>query len=270
MGALTRQEQFTDHLSASGLAKRTQDTYASILKRIGRKDPVKWLEAFFTAETPVGTILPFRSAVKHFLIHQQGLEPEEADSLLPKIKGTPCKLRDALSPEGLKLFLEKADGVKEPVRTILLLLPLTGMRISEICNLKITEYTRHQGVRGFLFRGKRNKMRFIPLRQRGQDLMDTFIDGREIQDWIFTGYNRTPLTPAAVRKVTRKIKKGEDLLKDLSPHVLRHTFATNALRGGMDLKVLQSLLGHADIKTTARYLHPDAKMLFDALEALEN
>ena len=270
MGALSRQEQFTEHLRSSGLSKRTQVTYASILQRIGRKDPVKWLQEYFSVETPIGTILPFRSAVKHFLVTQRGISPEEAAELLPKVKGAPCKLRDALSPDGLELFLEKAENVKEPVRTILLLLPITGMRISEICNLKPSEYTKHQGIKGFLFRGKRNKMRFIPLRKRGQGLMDAYLDGRKVTDWMFTGYAGTPLTPAAVRKITRKLKKGEDLLKDLSPHVLRHTFATNALRGGMDLKVLQSLLGHADIKTTARYLHPDAKMLFDALEALEN
>jgi site-specific recombinase XerD len=270
MGALTRQEKYSENLKAAGLSARTCATYSAVIQRIGRKDPVKWLEDQFSSDTPIGTILPFRSAVKHFLVSQKGYTPDEAAEVLPKAKGLPCKLRDSLSPEGLELFREKAENVSDPVRTILLLLPLTGMRISEICNLKCTEYTDHQGVLGFLFRGKRNKMRFIPLRKKAQELMDTYLDGRPDTDCLFTGYQGTPLTPAAVRRVTRRIKKGEDLLKDLSPHVLRHTFATNALRGGMDLRTLQTLLGHADIQTTARYLHPDAQMLFDALKALEN
>ena len=87
---------------------------------------------------------------------------------------------------------------------------------------------------------------------------------------MFEGYNDTPITPAAVRKITRKMAKEHEELTGLSPHILRHTFATNALRGGMDLRSLQALLGHAQIETTARYLHPDAQMLFDALKALEN
>ena len=88
-------------------------------------------------------------------------------------------------------------------------------------------------------------------------------------EWLFTGYLGTPVKPDSVRKWTRKIKARRPELESLSPHLLRHTFATNALRGGMDLRTLQALMGHSSIETTSRYLHPDAQMLFDALKALE-
>jgi len=270
MGALSRSDQYANHLRSEGLSVRTRDTYVSVIQQIGRKDPVKWLTERLTVDTPIGTILPFRAAVKHFLISQKEMSPEEADELLPKAKGLPCRLRNSLSPEGLDCFREALQDIDDPIKTILLLLPLTGMRISEICNLRLEEYTDQRGIRGFLFRGKRQKMRFIPLRETAQGYMKEYLDGRENVTWIFEGYGGTPLTPAAVRKVTRRLKKVDSSLSELSPHVLRHTFATNALRGGMDLRTLQALLGHSNIETTARYLHPDAQMLFDAMRALEN
>lgn len=260
-----------EHLQDSGLSKRTQSEYQRIADRIGRKDPIKWLREQLAEPRPIGTILPMRAAVKRYLIAKKGLSSEEAEEILPKTKGVPCKLRDALGEEQLELYYEEVEKVHEPVRTILLLLPITGMRIAEITQLEVEHYRKYQGVKGFLFRGKRNKQRFIPCTQKAQDIIDAWIEKRDYESkWMFRGNSGNPLTTAAVRKVTRKIAKKNEELGELSPHVLRHTFATNALRKGMDLKTLQTLLGHANIETTARYLHPDAQMLFDALKQLED
>tara|TARA_R110002110_G_scaffold33030_1_gene113690 strand:+ start:338 stop:1135 length:798 start_codon:yes stop_codon:yes gene_type:complete len=259
------------HLQESGLSKRTQCEYQRIASRIGRRDPIVWLREQLAEPRPVGTVLPLRAAVKRFLIAKKGVSQQEAEDLLPKTKGVPCKLRDALSEDQLDLYIEEVKKAHEPVRTILLLLPITGMRISEICNLQTKHYRKYQGIKGFLFRGKRSKQRFIPCTSKARDLIDSWIKDRDYEsEWMFLGNKGTPITTAAVRKVTRKIAKKNEDLDELSPHVLRHTFATNALRKGMDLKTLQTLLGHANIETTARYLHPDAQMLFDALKQLED
>ncbi len=259
---------FTDKLNQKGLSPKTVEAYTKVINQVGRKDPVNWLQNKVNASTPIGTILPFRSAIKHFLISEKNMSPEEVELLLPKCKGLPCKLRDSLSDNQLEVYKEKVEALRNPAKTILLLLPETGMRISEICNLKRSDYTRKQNIQGFLFRGKRNKQRFIPLNSTAQRIMIDYLNSTEEEDLLFPSYMGKPITPANIRRYTRKLCKDNDEFTELSPHILRHTFATRALKKGMDLKTLQVLLGHSDIQTTSRYLHPDAEALFDAIKDL--
>jgi len=260
---------FSEHLKQRQLAYATRRCYEKIAVRIGEQDPIEFLREMISPETPIGTILPMRAAVKHFLMSEKGLSSEEANELLPKAKGQPNRLRDSLTEEELDIYREEAEYCPEPTRTILLLLPETGMRINEMCSLRVTDITNKRRVRGFLFRGKGSKQRFIPLNTKASKLIDDYLENHLGGEWLFLGYKGAPIRPDAVRKWTRKIKKERTELSDLSPHLMRHTFATNALRGGMDLRTLQALMGHSSIETTARYLHPDAQMLFDALKALE-
>ena len=242
---------YADHLRQQQLAPATRSCYLKIAARIGRKDPIEFLREHITSRTPIGTILPMRSAIKHFLIAERGLTADQADELLPKAKGQPNKLRDSLSPDQLALFREKANDTPEPSRTILLLLPETGMRINEMCSLRSDDLVQKQGITGFLFRGKGDKQRFIPLNTRSKAILDEYMNTHHLNgEWLFTGYKGAPIRPDAVRRWTRKIKEDEDIPDGLSPHLLRHTFATNALRKGMDLRSLQALLGHASIETT--------------------
>ena len=260
---------FSEHLKQRQLAPATRRCYEKIATRIGRKDPIAFLRDTISAETPIGTVLPMRAAVKHYLMSEKGLSSEDADELLPKAKGQPSKLRDSLTEEELVIYREACDQCPEPARTILLLLPETGMRIQEACSLRASDLTNKRQVRGFLFRGKGGKQRFIPLNRKATELVDQYLENHHLGDeWLFNSNRGTPICPAAIRKWTRKIKT-EHQFSDLSPHLLRHTFATNALRGGMDLRTLQALMGHSSLETTARYLHPDAQMLFDALSALD-
>ncbi len=262
---------FSLHLKRCQLSPVTVKAYEKIIERIGSQDPVEWLQNVLTPDTPLGTVLPFRSAVRHYLVAETDMSEEEIDSVLPKAKGLPSKVKDSLTPEDLVLFKEEANKCPEPARTILLLLPETGMRIHEICNLKFDEITTKRNVKGFLFRGKGRKQRFIPLNTKATELMHEYINAVYDNEspYLFLGYGSSPIRPDAIRKWTRKIKEKHPQMEDLSPHMLRHTFATNALRGGMDLRSLQALLGHSSIETTSRYLHPDAEMLLDALKAIE-
>ncbi len=260
---------FAEHLKQRQLAPATRRCYESIATRMGRKDPITFLRENISSDTPIGTVLPMRAAIKHYLMAEKGLSSEEADDLLPKAKGQPNKLRDSLTEDELEVFQKASNNCPEPARTILLLLPETGMRIQEACSLRTQDITNKRRVRGFLFRGKGGKQRFIPLNSKASSLIDEYLENHHLGgEWLFNSNRGTPICPAAIRKWTRKIKSENDL-QELSPHLLRHTFATNALRGGMDLRTLQALMGHSSLETTARYLHPDAQMLFDALSALE-
>jgi site-specific recombinase XerD len=259
---------YTAHLRNQGLLASTRDKYESILDSVGGRDPVDWLNKRLSNRTPIGTVLPLRAAVKHYLL-AQGYDEDEIDSLLPKAKGKPGGLRDSLSAQQLATFYLAAEECDDPVRTILLLLPRTGLRISEICTLRVENLTDRGGVRGLRFRGKREVERFVPLNKPSRRALDEYLATYAPSDWLFLGYEGKPLTPHAVRKVTRRIADEAPDLVGLSPHILRHTYATSLLKHGTDLRTLQALLGHQSITTTSRYLHPDAEMLRDAVENLE-
>lgn len=255
------------HLQEQGLLPSTRSKYASILAASG-PDPAAWLRKRLNTRLPIGTVLPLRAAVKHYLL-SEGYEEDEVAALLPKAKGRPSGVRDALSPEQLVTYYLVAEEQENPVRAILLLLPRTGLRISEMCNLRLENLTRKSNVRGLLFRGKRDEERFVPLNRPALRTLETYLEEADPEDWIFSGYMGGPITPAAVRKVTRAMRADHPELGELSPHVLRHTFATTLLRNGTDLRRVQALMGHRNIETTARYLHPDAGMLQQAVEDLE-
>jgi integrase len=256
------------HLQEQGLLPSTRSKYASIVAA-GGDDPTEWLRQKLSKRLPIGTVLPLRAAVKHYLL-SEGYDAEEIKALLPKARGRSSGHREALSPEQLATYyLAVEDECEDPVRTILLLLPRTGLRISEACNLRRENLVRRGGVSGLLFRGKRDEERFVPLNKPAQKALSDFLSGDEPEEWLFEGYLGGPISPAAVRKVTRALRVEHPDLGELSPHVLRHTCFTMALRRGADLRTIQALAGHKNITTTARYLHPDAGMLRDAVENLE-
>ena len=88
--------------------------------------------------------------------------------------------------------------------------------------------------------------------------------------YVFETKLGTVVTPHYIRKYTRKIAKDRPILSGLSPHILRHTFATRVNRSGIDLKTLQTMLGHSQIQTTSRYLHPTTEDLMRAIDKMEN
>jgi site-specific recombinase XerD len=261
-------QQFDRHLEHHRLLPSTKRQYQRIAARAAGEDPVAWLNRKVNARTPIGTVLPMRAAVKHLLL-SEGYSLAEVDALLPKSKGRPARVRDALSPAQLALFYAAVDDLHEPVRTILLLLPRTGLRISEACGLHRKNVVERQGHWGLLFRGKRDKERFVPLNRASRAALQRYSKTYPTNSWLFPGRKSGPIGAAAVRKVCRQLREQHPELGKMTPHTLRHTFATNALRSGVDIRTLQSLLGHTSIDTTSRYLHPDAQLLSAAVEALD-
>ena len=258
------------HLKRKGLLPSTRSKYQEIIKSSGGEDLLGWISRKVHARTPIGTVLPMRAAVKHYLISVEGYSEENLERLLPKARGRKTKRRDALSPQQLALYhAAVAQMDREPAKTILNLLPKTGLRISEICGLQTSDIESQDGQSYLVFRGKGDKERVVPLVGSAKDDLSTYIQRHRPEKWLFSGYSGRPIGPHAVRKHTRKIAADNVELGGLSPHVLRHTFGTMALRRGMDLKRLQDILGHESIKTTERYLHPTRQDLHDAMRRLE-
>ena len=243
------------HLAERGLLPNTRKTYGHLATQAG-DDPVAWLKTLVAERRPMGTLAPARAAVRHRL-ESEGKTEEEVRSLLPRIRGRKSKTREALSPDDLAAYYEAVEvEAREPVRTILLLLPRSGLRVSEACRLR-RENVIARGDRLVLrFRGKGDKERVVPLGTVGTALLRAYMEGEVAgDDHLFPGRGG-PITDAAVRRVTRLIRANHGIAADLSPHVLRHTYATSLLAEGVDVRSLQALLGHEAASTTMRYLHP--------------
>jgi site-specific recombinase XerD len=252
-----------------GLNKSTIDVYMSIYKDIDKQDPIGWFEKQISMRQPIGTLLPKRAILKHFLIKEKGISPEKVDILIPKMKGLKGKQRQGLTKVQLKEYRRLADVVCEPSRTILLLLPITGMRISEICNLKYNNLIEIGDRYIFKFIGKGDKERIVPLSLKAQRILISFINEYPNKEFIFQSNKGRPITPRAVRKHTKKIKEKSKTINELSPHILRHTFATTMDSNGVSMKRLQKLLGHSNITTTSRYLHPTTEDLLQAIDTMD-
>lgn len=259
------------------LRPRTRTRYDDVLNRLqdagaanNAADVIEWAERA-TRNRPIGTVLPTRAAIKHYLIDALGFSEEEAHAALPTARGRPERLRDALSADQLALYYDALTGLLlGPVRTILALLPRTGLRVSEACEMRQEDVHRHGERVLFRFRGKGDKERIVPLNAAARAALAEYLDlYRPRGAFLFPGNSGRAITPEAVRKTTRRLRAQNPALGELTPHVLRHTWATGALGAGVDLRTVQAALGHANITTTSRYLHPTADMLTAAMEKVE-
>lgn len=265
--------QFHDRLRREGLLPSTQEKYEDIIQSADAETPeglLAWISNRVHGRTPLGTILPLRAAVKHYLMAEHGYGEDELKSLLPAARGRSAKHRDALSPAQLAIFHAAVETMTaDPVQTILTLLPSSGMRISEICNLRLENLIEEGDSIDLQFRGKGDKERVVPLTQAGSRALISFLDEVQPTDFIFMGRGG-PITPHAVRIYTRRMREAHpELGPAFSPHALRHTYATMMLRRGVDLRTLQELLGHSNISTTQRYLHPSRDDLRAAIKKME-
>ena len=260
----------TRRMKQRGLLPSTRDKYEEILAAANTNDLIGWLNRKVHARTPLGTVLPARAAVKHYLISVHGYEEDELDRLLPKARGRSANQRHALSPRQLAIYMAAADSLPhEPARTILLLLPKTGLRISEITGLRKEDIRLVDGRLILEFRGKGDKLRQVPLPHAAAVTLDEHLRSvPEDNPWVFPTVRGRPISPHGVRVYNRQIAEQFTDLAGLTPHVLRHTYATSLLRTGVDIKRLQMLMGHANIQTTQRYLHPSTEDLVAAVDRL--
>ena len=143
-------------------------------------------------------------------------------------------------------------------RALVLLLYATGLRISELLQLTLDRIDQENEMVRTI--GKGNKERLVPYARAAYEALDAYLTSGRPQlspksSHVFLNTQGTPLSRQAFWISLKKIAAHAKLPQTLSPHTLRHTFATHLLEGGIDLRTLQSLLGHSDISTTQIYTH---------------
>lgn len=144
-------------------------------------------------------------------------------------------------------------------KTILELLYSSGIRISELVNIKTPNYDSEECLIRIM--GKGSKERIVPLGDYAVNIMNDYMNNyrplinKKHTDYVFINNRGDKISRQFIFKVIKKeaLKKG--IKKDISPHTLRHTFATHLLKNGADLRIIQELLGHENISTTQIYTH---------------
>ena len=206
----------------------------------------------------------FISTVRSF--HQFALREKYAAKDPTVLIETPKyerRLPDVLEVDEIVALLETPDisknnGYRD--RTILELLYATGMRVSELIQLEVENVNLIMGfVRVF---GKGNKERIVPLGDTVIDFLTKYIETVRPQllkktktDALFLNLHGKPLSRQGIWKMIKQTGIKANINKTLTPHTLRHSFATHLLENGADLRAVQEMLGHSDISTTQLYTH---------------
>lgn len=186
------------------------------------------------------------------------------------------RLPGVMTPAQIRRLMEAPEPARSALwlrdRALLELMYAAGLRASEVCSLRLDQYNRELAV--LLVIGKGGKHRLTPIGRPAEEWTERYLaecrphltrfgDHRDEQRLLLSHTGR-PLDRIAIWQIVRRNALAAGL-DDVHPHLLRHTFATHLVRGGADLRVVQELLGHADIATTQVYTHVDRGRLKEVI-----
>ena len=193
---------------------------------------------------------------------------ERPDLVRPlRIVNEPRKAPVVLSQEEVARLLEAAPGLK--YKAALSVAYGAGLRVSEVANLKVSDIDSERMTLR-VEQGKGQRDRYVMLSPQLLELLRDWWRASRPQVWLFPGQN--PINPMTSRQLNRAVHAAKDLAgisKRVSPHTLRHSFATHLLEQGVDIRVIQVLLGHAKLETTALYTRVAVNTVRDIKSPLE-
>lgn len=196
---------------------------------------------------------------------------------LEKIKVNPCSnIKQPKLEKSLPKFLTVNEvdkllniDLKKPIdyrnKAMLEVLYATGMRISELLNLTLSNYNPEDG--SIKVMGKGSKERYVPISDVAIKYLNLYLNKyrkyiiKNSSDYIFVNYNGKKMSRQGFFKILKALCQKSGINKEISPHILRHSFATHLLNNGADLRIIQELLGHASISTTEIYSHISNKKI---------
>lgn len=284
---------FDQHLRLEkGLSDHSREAYA--------KDLQKFLE-FLSAQgygLAIGAV--HKDHIREFLnaIHEAGISKRSQARLLSGLKSffqylreehvihelptqdismpqIGSKLPDVLSLEEIDAMMNAIDRTHpqgERNKTILEVLYGCGLRVSELITLKISQLKLQYGY--LVIIGKGNKERLVPIGKPALEQIERYIHyvrshqdiASGFEDILFLNRRGRSLTRVMIFQIVSNLAKTAGIERKVSPHTLRHSFATHLLEGGADLRAIQEMLGHASITTTEIYTHLDQHYLHSVIQ----
>lgn len=225
------------------------------------------------AELAPSTVARRSAALRRFygFLIDDGLRSDDPSPALPRPRFERPLPRILDEPEVVRMFeaieARAASGEPHAQRNLALLELLygSGLRASEL--VALPRGAVRPGQPFLMVRGKGDKDRLVPISTRAQAAVATWLENVAPGLWLFPS-GKKHLSRVRLFQIVRALAADAGIAPDrVSPHVLRHAFATHLLSGGADLRVLQSLLGHADIATTQIYTHVDSARLVELVNA---
>ncbi|NUP12062.1 MAG: tyrosine recombinase [Polyangiaceae bacterium] len=275
-------DAYLDHLRVErALSPATLEAYGADLARLARHldergvSSVADVSPVDVSALMAATKVSAKSVARHlsamrgffkFLVREREIARDPTELIdrpklarrLPKVLGQAEVLRliEAATRPPSKAPAAVFRAIRD--RAMLMLLYSSGLRVSEIVGLRVQDVDRARGVVSPL--GKGHKRRLVPVAQPALVALDVYLEARAARrgvrgDTLFVARGDKGLTRQAVFKYVRKYAAAAGIPRAISPHKLRHSFATHLLTGGADLRSVQAMLGHADITTTEIYTH---------------
>ena len=236
---------------------------------------ITYLNHLYKKDLSSRSIARHLSAVRnlfHFLLSEGLIVSDPTEHLTsPKQWSTIPKFlnRDQVDKLVAAPDASKASGVRD--QAMLELLYATGIRVSELIHLRTSNVDMAQGL--IRVTGKGNKQRIVPVHPEAIRSIQHYLEGfraallkSKSSPYLFVTARGGPMTRQAFWASIKINGKKAGILHNLSPHVLRHTFATHLLEGGADLRSVQTMLGHSDLSTTEIYTHVVRSRLRDTLD----
>ena len=224
------------------------------------KEYIKYLNKETLNEKSISRNISCLKSFYKFLNIEKYIKENPSDILFqPKIKKS---LPNTLTEEEVLnlLNIELTDNFSYRNKAMLELIYATGLRVSELINLKLQDIDFSQDIiRTF---GKGKKERIVPIGDFAKEYLKIYIYEyrgsmlkKENSEYLFLNNHGKQITRQGFFKILKKLAKEKGIEKELSPHTLRHSFASHLLKYGADLRTIQELLGHSNISTTQIYTH---------------
>lgn len=256
-------EKFGTYIIDRGFSETTQDTYLRTVEQfldsgaeVSIDGMMQYLRKVHNAKSTINT---------KFYILKSFLEFAGVKGQFPKPPKTPVKLPRYLTESEARKILKVAQQLGKAKEFMILAFMLyTGVRVSELINIRTDNISFEKGT--VRIKGKGNKERIVPIPKKYLKALKRYVGKRE--GYVFVTKYGKPYTRKGIYAIVKKYARLAGIKKGVSPHILRHTFATLTLSNGTDSFTIQKILGHSSLATTLKYAHVLVNNMIGAVEVV--